>query len=240
MPPDSQWLNHHGKRKNYLWLIILALAVCVAAALFIRNNSDFLGVSKKQKNDLIAAESPVVSMPAHATQAPPAAAAQQQAAPSPARPEPPKAAREPAVVKPASVTKGKAATAEKTQPKTPPAAPVAHAAPVAPVAKAVSAAPASESVLLDKITCRLMDKSQPSILLSLSVSFPQNKALRQEILVKRDNLKVLVKRTLATKSLDDMIVDSLRKDLESGLNSVLENGAVTDIEFKEFRIEKVE
>jgi flagellar basal body-associated protein FliL len=50
----------------------------------------------------------------------------------------------------------------------------------------------------------------------------------------------MVQKTLATKSMDDMVVDALRKDIRSGLNSILENGALSDIEFKEFRIDKVE
>jgi flagellar basal body-associated protein FliL len=200
---DSQWIDRHGKRKNYLWLIIIVLAVCVAAALFIRNNSDVLGMSGSRKNE----RKPPVTVPLQVPTAPMHA---------PTQPAPVAAVKPPAeaVVKPL--------------PK--PAA----AGPAAQAARTV------ESVILDNITCRLMDKSKPSILLSLSLLFPENKALRQEILVKRDNLKVMVKKTLAAKSINDMVVDSLRRDLESGLNSVLENGAITGIEFKEFRIEKVE
>jgi flagellar basal body-associated protein FliL len=186
---DSQWLDHHEKRKNYLWLVILIAAVCIAAGIFIRNNSDVLGVSQRQNKETNA------SVPTAVT------------APLPAQ--------------------STGLTAAKVEPKRD--EPV-----IAPVPGA------NESVPLERVVCRLMDKSQPSIRLSLLLSFPPNKALKQEILVKRDNLKVMVKKTLAAKSMDDMVVDSLRKDLKIDLNSVLENGAITDIEFKEFRIEKVE
>lgn len=99
---------------------------------------------------------------------------------------------------------------------------------------------AVRTISLTGISCKLIDKSRPSILLSLSLAFPENRELESEILVKRDNLKIMVQKTLASKSLDDMVKDSLRKDIKSALNPLLENGAITDVEFKEFRIDKVE
>jgi len=220
--PESQWLDHQGKRKNYLWLAILVVAVCVAAGIFIRNNSDVFGVSRRQMKDPVTAapvpvvaepekNEPVLSIPAKAmARVPDPAAAPVESGKIPQQARAPQAP-------------GK--TPAPVQKLPPPQAPVPSA---------------NEVVPLEGLTCRLMDRSQPSIRLSLLLSFTENKALKQEILVKRDNLKVMVKKTLATKSMDDLIVDSLRNDLKSGLNSVLENGAITDIEFKEFRIEKVE
>jgi flagellar basal body-associated protein FliL len=202
--PDSQWLDHHGKRKNYLWLVILIVALCIGAGIFIRNNSDVLGVSHEQKKEPVATAAPVVPV-----------APVKQPAPAP----------QPRPTNPTSAPVQPAAKPQQTTVASPLPVPVT---------------PGNESVPLVGITCRLVDKSQPSIRLSLLLSFPPNTALKQEILVKRDNLKVMVKKTLSAKSLDDMVVDSLRRDLKSGLNSVLENGAITDIEFKEFRIEKVE
>jgi flagellar basal body-associated protein FliL len=219
--PESQWLSHHGKRKNYLWLAVLIAAVLIAAGIFIRNNSDVLGVSHGQKKEPQATAAPV-KLP--------------ESAPAPVR-EP---AAVPAPVKESAPTPAPAPVIQP-QPKTPvPVKKTPQQQPAAPVGTAMPASGVNESVPLDRITCRLQDKSQPSIIVSLLLSFPPNSELKQEILVKRDNLKVMVKKTLATKSLDDMVVDSLRRDLKSGLNSVLENGAITDIEFKEFRIEKVD
>jgi flagellar basal body-associated protein FliL len=179
--PDSQWLDHHGKRKKYLWLVICAAAVCIAAGLFIRNNSDILLAKHAQKKEAIR-QSPAASAPV----------------------------RQPASDQSSS------------------------AAPPAPALSAV------RTISLTGISCKLIDKSRPSILLSLSLAFPENRELESEILVKRDNLKIMVQKTLASKSLDDMVKDSLRKDIKSALNPLLENGAITDVEFKEFRIDKVE
>jgi flagellar basal body-associated protein FliL len=218
---DSQWLDHHGKRKNYLWLVILIAAVFVAAGIFIRNNSDVLGVSRGQKKE-------PAEGAAKATQAPAAVPA-----PSPA---PAAVEKQPAVLPQAKTT----APPKVAAPAAAPAAPSAAKTAKTPAQAASPATTVNESVPLERITCRLMDKSQPSIRLSLALSFPANGALKQEILVKRDNLKIMVQKTLSAKSLDDMVVDSLRRGLLSCLNSVLENGAITDIEFKEFRIEKVE
>ena len=93
---------------------------------------------------------------------------------------------------------------------------------------------------LNGIRCKLIDASRPAILLSLSLVFPENTELEREILMKRDDLKVLVQKTMASKSLDDMVKDSLGKDIRSALNALLENGAITNVEFKEFMIDKAE
>jgi flagellar basal body-associated protein FliL len=213
---ESQWLDHHGRRKNYLWLVIIMAAVCIAAGIFVRNNSEVLGVSgKRSKEPPAAVQDTQKAMPAPSTAA--------AAAPA----EPRKDVSED--VSPAKATAVKPPDPREIRRENVPVP-----------AQKVSAGTVNESVPLERIACRLMDKSQPSIVLSLLLSFPVNPALKQEILVKRDNLKIMVKKTLATKSLDDMVVDSLRRDLKSGLNSVLENGEIADIEFKEFRIEKVE
>jgi flagellar basal body-associated protein FliL len=239
---ESQWLDHHGKRKNYLWLVILIAAVCIAAGIFIRNNSDVLGVSRGQNKETTAtgpiSPAPLaapVPAPSTSLAAPKAEPKKDEPAIAPVQSAPVKAmAEEPREKQETSQVK--AAPLQETLPQARPQPPQ----PDKPVAAGKSPSGGNESVPLERISCRLMDKSQPSIRLSLLLSFPPNSALKQEILVKRDNLKVMVKKTLAAKSMDDMVVDSLRKDLKSGLNSVLENGAITDIEFKEFRIEKVE
>ena len=225
--------NLHGKRKNYLWLVILIAVVCIAAGIFIRNNSDVLGVSHGQNKEATAT-GPHAPVPLAAPKAEP-------------KKDEPVIAPVPKALRPRQWPKspgkaGNQAGQSRLGAQSVAAGPAAtRQSGRGPRAKSHPAPPgAAESVPLEGRTCRLMDKSQPSIRLSLLLSFPENKALKQEILVKRDNLKVMVKKTLATKSMDDLVVDSLRNDLKSGLNSVLESGAITDIEFKEFRIEKVE
>jgi flagellar basal body-associated protein FliL len=201
---ESAWLNHQQKRKNYLWLVLIIAAVCIAAVLFIRNNSEIIGDS------LHAAAVPQKSEPV---------VVPQQNTSVPKTPE----------------------TVQKVQPAAAKLQPTQGVKSVLPQALAAKAAEVARgSVPLTGITCRLIDKSQPSVRLSLLLVFPANKALEQEVLIKRDNLKIMVQKTLATKSMDDMVVDALRKDIRSGLNSILENGALSDIEFKEFRIDKVE
>jgi flagellar basal body-associated protein FliL len=204
--PDSQWLDHHGKRKKYLWLVICGAAVCIAAGLFIRNNSDILLAAHAQKKEA-------------ARQAPAAPAALRQ----------PVSDRQ----SPAALTK------KNEQPvKQPPARGVKESPETGSMDKPVLSA--VRAVSITGISCKLIDKSRPSILLSLSLVFQETRELEREILVKRDNLKIMVQKTLASKSLDDMVKDSLRKDIKSALNPLLENGAITDVEFKEFRIDKVE
>jgi flagellar basal body-associated protein FliL len=201
---ESQWAQKQGKGKKYLWLVIVFAALCVAAVIFLRNNSEILWGSADQhaqKKDT--ARAPDVAIP-EKSRTLPAAPAEKK-------------------LETVSASQGRPAAAPAGPKEVPKAAPSV-----------------SGSVLLEKITCTLVDKSRPSLRLSLALVFPENGALRQEILVKRDNLKVMVKRTLATKSMDDIVIDSLRKDLKSVINSLLENGAISDIEFKEFSLDKVE
>jgi flagellar basal body-associated protein FliL len=222
---ESAWLDHQQKRKNYLWLVLIIAAVCIAAALFIRNNSEIIGDSLGQKKAV-----PVAGIAQ--TPAPVAVAAAKPAAvPATSAVVPPQNASHAITVQ----------TVKKEQPvaaKPQPAQGVKSVSPQTPAAKAAETV--RGSVPLTGITCRLIDKSQPLVRLSLLLVFPANKALEQEVLLKRDNLKIMVQKTLATKSIDDMVIDALRKDILSVLNQLLENGALSDIEFKEFRIDKVE
>jgi flagellar basal body-associated protein FliL len=205
--PDSQWLNHHAKRKNYLWLIVLGAAACIAAGIFIKNNSEiFYAPHAREKVQAPSVPPKVVVAPVSAApvKLPEAVA------------ESPEAGNQQA--------KAGSTVPRPQETKEPPA----------------QGKDGDGEVTLNNITCRMVDKTRPSILLSLSLVFPKNQELQREILMKRDDLKIMVQKTLASKSFADMIKDSLRKDIKAALNPLLERGAVTDVEFKEFRIDKVE
>jgi len=202
--PDSQWLNHRARKKNYLWLIIIIAAIGIGAGIFIRNNSEIFVAPDAQKKEPVSSEPPKVAP----TPAP------RSAIPVIAPERVPQTPRPPAKASPEKSEAG---------------------------SRQVAAAPnAAGAVSLNGITCKLMDKTRPSMRLSLSLVFPKNHELEQEILMKRDDLKIMVQKTLASKSVDEIKRDSLKKDIKSALNPLLENGAITDIEFKEFRIDKVE
>jgi hypothetical protein len=96
----------------------------------------------------------------------------------------------------------------------------------------------TDTVSLTGIICKLVDKSQPKLRVSLNIVFLANDGLKKEILVKRDNLKVMVQKTMSGESLDDIVIDSLRNGLKSGLNSLLEKGEIADLEFKEFTLQQ--
>jgi len=98
----------------------------------------------------------------------------------------------------------------------------------------------ADSVAVNTIICRLADRSKPFVRLSVMISFAVNGALKNEILLKRDNIKVIVQKIMSGKSMKEIAVDSIRADIKNGCNALLENGAVSDVGFTDFRIDKVE
>jgi hypothetical protein len=49
----------------------------------------------------------------------------------------------------------------------------------------------------------------------------------------------MVRRVFAGKTLEELIVDSLRPQTKTSMEGILGNGALTDVVFRTFRIEKV-
>ncbi len=224
---ESSWADKkRGQSKNILWIIVGILAVGFAIGLFIRNNSDLL-LSKNKKN-----ESPVQAARESAQSAQPQNDAVFSTVEKPAVEEV-KAPQEKIEQRP----KDNAVVPKKAEPQ-----PIQKA--VEPTQKIVQeslpvvADLPKDSVALAGILCKLIDKTQPKLKVSLKLSFSANKDLKKEILVKRDNLKVMVQKSLSGKSLDDIVVDSLRIGLRSGLNSLLEKGQIADIEFTEFTLQQ--
>jgi flagellar basal body-associated protein FliL len=93
-----------------------------------------------------------------------------------------------------------------------------------------------QSVVIPGIDCAILDKSNVHVLLSLELFF-ENDGMRDEILAKRDQLKVMVRKVFSTKRFDEIQVEPLRTELRNAMNRMLSNGALTDIEFRAFRIQ---
>ena len=49
----------------------------------------------------------------------------------------------------------------------------------------------------------------------------------------------MVRKVVAGKTLEELIIDSLRPQTKTSMDRILENGALTDVVFRTFRIEKV-
>lgn len=97
--------------------------------------------------------------------------------------------------------------------------------------------PSEESVLsidLPTIKCALADKRGLFVQVTLKVHF-KGKKLEREILFKRDNIKVIVKKVLLKKHLSEVVVEKLRVELKKEINVLLEQGKIEDIEFLDFR-----
>ena len=93
-----------------------------------------------------------------------------------------------------------------------------------------------QSVMVPGIDCTILDKATVHVLLSLELFFEDDN-MRDEILAKRDQLKVMVRKVLSTKRFDEIQIEPLRTELRNAMNRMLSNGALTDIEFRAFRIQ---
>ena len=99
--------------------------------------------------------------------------------------------------------------------------------------------PETDSVALRDIACRLQSGEALRVVLSLDLFF-QSGPLKREVLLKRENLKVMVQKTIAGKSLNELIVDSLREQTKRAMNRILDKGVIRDVVFRNFSIEKVQ
>ncbi len=102
------------------------------------------------------------------------------------------------------------------------------------VAVSNDAVPDIFSIELPSVVCSLADKKSLSIRVSLKLYF-REKELEREILFKRDNIKLIVRKVFVTKQLSDIVVDALRTELQREINALLEQGTIIDIEFLDFK-----
>jgi len=94
-------------------------------------------------------------------------------------------------------------------------------------------------VEIGHVVCRTVDRDDIRIVFGMRLMYEPD-ALREEILEKREPIKLLVQKTIAPKSQADLVVEPLRMELAGVINSVLAGGRLADLELTDFRIEKVE
>ena len=49
----------------------------------------------------------------------------------------------------------------------------------------------------------------------------------------------MAQKVFSTKTIDELVIDSLRLETKAEMNRILEKSAIKDVEFKDFRIDKV-
>ena len=128
----------------------------------------------------------------------------------------------------------------------PPSKPAVENLPVRPSGKAVNTATnepkafvGTDSVTIPDFACRLHETRALRVVLSLKLVFPSS-ALKREVLLKREDLKVMVQKTIAEMSINELNIDSLREQTIRSMNRILEKAVITDVEFRNFSIEKVQ
>lgn len=95
-----------------------------------------------------------------------------------------------------------------------------------------------DSVLVQNIKCSVAGRKDIRICFEILL-FTNDSSLKREVLIKRDDLKVMVMKTVRKMELNSIKTGSLRNELRGVINGMLENGTITDLEFRDFRIEEV-
>jgi flagellar basal body-associated protein FliL len=90
------------------------------------------------------------------------------------------------------------------------------------------------SVDLLDMPCRLKGDDVTDVVVSVRLLFA-GEGLRQEVLLKREDLKVIVRKVLASTALSEIVVESLRARMRDELNAVLDSGEIRDLEFLKFQ-----
>ena len=119
--------------------------------------------------------------------------------------------------------------------------PVGPSAKATPIIKSVEsmAGGTTDSVTISDFACRVREKGALRIVLSLKLVF-SSAGLKREVLLKREDLKVMVRKIIAAKSINELNIDSLRDQTKRAMNRILEKTVITDVEFRNFNIEKVQ
>jgi hypothetical protein len=95
-----------------------------------------------------------------------------------------------------------------------------------------------DSVVIKDIACRVMDRNDIRIRLSVRLVF-DNTGQRNEILVRRETMAVMVQKTLKTMSLEDVKIDKIKPVLLKEINTIYDNNVVNDIAIDNIIVEKV-
>jgi hypothetical protein len=90
------------------------------------------------------------------------------------------------------------------------------------------------SVPVSNILCVLAGDDRQQILVSLRLLFKAG-SLADDVLLKRDEIRVIVQKVFSTKLLNEIEVDRLRAEIRQETNRLFDGGGITDIEFDEFR-----
>lgn len=95
-----------------------------------------------------------------------------------------------------------------------------------------------ESIDIGNIQCQTRDRKDVLLLLSLRLVFPLQ-ANKDEILFKRDEFKVLTKKTIYKMELHSIDKKRICKELQDMFNSILSEKWIQSVEFIAFSLEKV-
>ena len=95
------------------------------------------------------------------------------------------------------------------------------------------------SFLLSNVQSRVIDRKDIFISLALEL-FYDDTSDNREILIRRDALKVVVKKVIQTKELNSIKKDMLSEELKNEMNSIFDRKTLINVRIREFHIEKVD
>lgn len=93
------------------------------------------------------------------------------------------------------------------------------------------------NIVLTDIRCKMLSRPDLDVIMVLSLNCSPASA-QDEIMLKREDCKILVKKIVGRKVLDEIVIPTLREEMIREMNGLLRDGRIADIEFLDFRIEK--
>jgi flagellar basal body-associated protein FliL len=85
------------------------------------------------------------------------------------------------------------------------------------------------------VTCKMADREDVSVVVSVKFSC-RNESVKQDVLFKREDLKVILKKTLLSLNFSEIQVDALREMLKNSANEMLGSGSITSVELTKFQL----
>jgi len=95
-----------------------------------------------------------------------------------------------------------------------------------------------DPVSLSGLECRISDRSDLLIHFDLDISF-KDESRRQEILLRRNEIRVITKKVMSNKELSVIKREILEPELKNEISSLFDRGIIKKVTFRNLQIEKV-
>ena len=91
---------------------------------------------------------------------------------------------------------------------------------------------------MPELLCEVSDRTDIRLKISIALFFSDEK-MRQEILIRRNEIKIIIKSIISSKVMGLVKKDTIEPELKKAVNGMFSREVLTDIVLKDIQIEKV-